>query len=661
MRNRNFEQELSLAVFDPKNLVRKYNDLMRFSRSSAMTFESTLDTIHIVNSMLSADSLIVEFLAVIQRYMEWSFLINERNSNIYREFLDRFYRMNAFDNDERVFIKLIRKVYPDSDPDSVFREVLLKLKKAYHQKAESFSAGSQFAEAVDLLDQLRRLENKYGFLKDTLYERTARAKAAYGIYSSYIGVAENSLKTGKSRIAKWYLDKAVQYAQANSELIITDTLYRKALFAFYLSSLARCDAINLKGDFTGAIECYNEFLRSLDSVSGSILTRELDQRIDKARVGMLLDLIVEVKRAIRLEKPDSALLLYDQALAVKNRIAGVTSLPSSIDSLKPVIERYRYDFLIIKAERYGTQMQYSHANNALIQARKITDEQHFSFDPVMDSLDKRIYPKYIEEQFARARPLIWTNQFNQARFYADSIENILNANGFIDEPEIKSALNSFRTKIKERVCWGASENIEILMIRAQRNTMNRNYLTALSLLDSALLISGTYPDCVLNPKKIHDTIFKYLPAKQYLEMMIKIDGNVSLEIYNGLVNLYMVAGKFYERNFLQQFGLNYLPLVDYVTSKSKEQLTLSIVNFYNNNKEYAEAFRYLKLLKKQGYPAKNAKELLKYIGQAMALTDYKSDPLKDPEILVDKYTGGDKWFTTFALFYLKEWKKIKYE
>jgi hypothetical protein len=566
-----------------------------------------------------------------------------------------------------VFLKLIRRVYPGSDADSVFRMVLLKLKEAYHQRAESFSAGSQFAEAVDMLDQLRQLENKFVFLKDTLYEQAARTKAAYGIYSSYIGVAQNSLNRGKSRIAKWYLDKAVQYATSNPSLIRTDTLYRNVLLAYHLSAMDGCDAIYMKGDFAGAIECYNDFLRSLDSVSGAVLAKELAQRIDKAREGQLFDLIAGVKKSVRLEEPDSALILFDQAVAVNNRMAGVTVLPASVDSLKPVIEQYRYEFLVTEAEQYGLKRQFTNAYDALTEAKKITDEQQHPVNPdhpvnpLLDTLERRIYPGYIEEQLARARPLIWTNQFIQAQHFADSIEHVLKENGFLNDLQIQSALNSYRSKIKDRVCWVASENIDVLMIRAQRNTMNRNYLTALSLLDSALLITRLYPDCTLKKEQIQDTILKYLPAKQYQEMMIKIDGDVSLGIYPGLVNLYLEAGKFYEKNSLQQFGLVYLPLFEYVSNKSKDQLTLGIVNYYYNKQEVSEAFRYLKLLKTEGYPAANAKELLKSIGQVMAEKDYRYEPLKDPLILIEQYTGGDQWFANFAAGYMKEWKRVKSE
>jgi hypothetical protein len=659
--NRDFGQKLALQLFDPKNLVRKYNDLMRFSRSSVMTFESTLDTIPLLIARCSTDSLIVEFLDVIQRYMRWSFLINERNSNIYREFLDRFYSMNAFDNDEEVFLKLIRKVYPGSDADSVFRELLLKLKRAYHLKAEAFSEGSQYAEAVDLLDHLNRLENKYAFLRDTFPDRAARMKAAYGIYSSYIGVAENCLKVGKNTIAKWYLEKAVRYAQANPLLSITDTLYREALFAYHLSSLAACDAFKLKGDFEGAIECYNDFLKRLDSASRSVLAHELNQRIDIARGGMLLVLIEQIRRSVKLGKTDSALFVFDQAIALKEQIIGMTAFSVAIDSLRPFIERYRYEYMITEVERYGTQRNFLAAYNALIRARQIAGGQQYPVDPVMDSLQRRIYPKYIEEQFARARPLIWTNQFQKARLFADSIEIILRENGFINDPEIKSVLNSYRTRIKDRMCWGASESIDILIIRAHRSTMSRNYFTALSLLDSALLISRIFPDCSLKTDQIRDTILKYLPAKQFQEMMMKIDGNISLEFYPGILTQYTEAGKFYESNSLQRFGLVYLPFIDYVTDKSKEQFTLSIVTYYQNSKEITEAFRYLKLLRQQGYPANKAKDLLRSAGQGMALKDYKSGPLKDPAVLIEQYTGGDEWFANFALFYLKEWQKVKSE
>jgi pentatricopeptide repeat protein len=220
---------------------------------------------------------------------------------------------------------------------------------------------------------------------------------------------------------------------------------------------------------------------------------------------------------------------------------------------------------------------------------------------------------------------------------------------------------SYRTKIDVRICWVASENMDVLLIRSQRNIINRNFLTALSLLDSAFLITTKYPDCSLDSDKLHDTIIKYLPAKQYQEMMIKLDGYVSLELFSGFVNQYLEAGKFHERNSLRQFGLVYLPLFDYVTEKSKEQFTLSVINYYLNNKDVAEAFRYLKLLKKQGYPSNTAKELLKSIGQKMASKDHRSEPLKDPSVFIEQYTNGDKWFANFEVSYMKEWNRLKNE
>jgi hypothetical protein len=661
IRNRDLEKRLNLEYFDPKNLARKYNDLMRFSRSAVMTFESTLDTVTALSSVSGQDSLIREFLAVIQRYMRWSLLINERNSSIYREFIDRFYDMNAFENDEQVFLKLIRKVYPGSDADSVTREILMKLKNEYHQRADYLSSDSQFAEAVDLLDQLDRLENKYIFLKDTLPDQAARMKAARGIYSSYIGVAENSLRMGKSEIAKWYLDKAVRYALGNPLLTITDSLYRKALVAYHLSSLALCDAVKMSGDFEGAIGCYNDFLNSMDSLSRSVLTGELDQRINSAREGILLGLTDEIRRSVRSGQPDSALILYDQAVALNRQIIGVQAGFAMLDSLKPVIERYRYEFMITEVERFGTMRNFLAAYNSLNKAKKIAVEQRYPADPVMDSLRGRIYPRYIEEQFARARPLIWTNRFSSANSFADSMETVLKENGFINDPEIKTVLNNYRTKIKERICWGASDRVNILLIRAHRSTMSRNYITALSLLDSALLVSRVHPDCSVRKDEVRDTISKYRPACQYQEMIIKIDGDVSLGFYPDIPNLYMDAGRFHERNSLQRFGLVFQPFIDYVSSKSKEQFTLSVAEYYENNSESREAIRYLELLRRQGYPEKKARDLLRSAGQALAHEDFKSDPLKDPALLIENYTRGEEWFINFVLSYMKEWERAKME
>ena len=202
IRARSFEKELSLANYDPRGLSVKCYHLLRFARSSAMTFESALDTIPVLNSRLSEDSLIISYLDLVKRYIRWSFLVNERNSGIYREFLDRFFEMQAFEDDEKALIKLIGKVYPVINADSIFTALLVNLKKAYQNEARMSTLQSRYAEAIGLLDHLRRLEDKYPFLKDTLADQDARQKAAYGIYSSYIGVAENSLNVGNDNIAK---------------------------------------------------------------------------------------------------------------------------------------------------------------------------------------------------------------------------------------------------------------------------------------------------------------------------------------------------------------------------------------------------------------------------------------------------------------------------
>jgi len=371
IRNRNFDQALSLDRYDPKGLSSKCYYLLRFTRSSAMTFESALDTIPVINSRLSEDSLIIEYLDVIKRYIRWSFLINERNSGIYREFLDRFYEMNAFDDDERILIKLIGKVYPIINPDSIFRETLVKLKKTYQKEAEELTERSLYAEAIGLLDHLRRLEDKYIFLKDTLAGQGAREKAAYGIYSSYIGVAENSIGIGKSNIAKWYLDKAYEYALSNPDLITTDSIYRNTLFKYQISALDRCDELKAKGDFDAAINCYSELAQSVDSATGSSLLKELDLRISMAREGVFHSLISEAKKYISTEKADSTMIAFDQAISLKGQIINPTNLSVYIDSLKPVTQQYRYEYLIKEIERAEKTREFTSAYNAFNQAKRI--------------------------------------------------------------------------------------------------------------------------------------------------------------------------------------------------------------------------------------------------------------------------------------------------
>jgi hypothetical protein len=254
--------------------------------------------------------------------------------------------------------------------------------------------------------------------------------------------------------------------------------------------------------------------------------------------------------------------------------------------------------------------------------------------------------------------LIWTNQFIRAENFADSVSVILTEKGFDKDPGVRSALESYKQKIKERICWEAEERIRILFIRAHRNIVSLNYIKALSLLDSALIITRDHPDCLPETDNLTDTVRKYMPAKQYQENMIKIEGNISLGMYDEFVPMYLETGEFHKNNSLRQFGLTWSPVYDFVEVKSREGLTLSVCRYYLGQGKISEAFRYLKLLKRQGFPAKEAREIMQSVGKEMAILDHQSQSNENPENMIRKYTEGDEWFAIFVKAYLKEWKKV---
>ena len=143
--------------------------------------------------------------------------------------------------------------------------------------------------------------------------------------------------------------------------------------------------------------------------------------------------------------------------------------------------------------------------------------------------------------------------------------------------------------------------------------------------------------------------------------MIRINGNISLGNYDGFVTLYNEAGRLYKNNGLQNYGLDFLLIYDFVSARSKESLSVAVCDHYLKGNEPDEAFRYLKLLKEQELPAEDAKQILIRMGIKMALKDYKSAPQTDPDIFVEKYTDSDEWFANFAKSYLKEWNRLKKE
>jgi hypothetical protein len=603
LNEKNLSLRLGLDSLDPEGFLAKYNRLTRFSLSATMTFRENLKTPGIMNSAFATDSLIQLFLDRMGCYIRWSNLVSERNSKIYDEFLERYFRLNAFEDDPEVIRNLVVKMFPGQNPDSVLAMISRKINKAYHDRANELLRNRQYADAVELLGNARKFSEINPYLIGVVNDRDIITTAANGIYDSYLGVAEGALRNGKPEMARSYMLRAQGYRKEHAAFVTSDSLFNKVFDELLAENVSRCDTLYAFSEYPEALDFYREFENGFDSLTFSLIH----------------------------------------------------------PGLNPKIQFCRYMIFIREGEKNLAKFEKPEAGRNFFLARQLSGEENYYPDPLLDSLCKVTYPFYLIHLLYAGEGRIWTNRLESARRFADSIAFIQRTTGAGSSRELSDALAGYRRKVEERVCWNANEAVEVFLLRSQRNRELKDFAMAAALTDSATLLIQLNTDCRIPSAGMSDTVSKYAQAVQFQKMQRNIDLLVVTGQYEKAIMGYLEMEHFFTLENIRRFALESKPMYDYVSERSRQELTVGAFLYFQGKKDLQEGFRYLKLLRLEDYPVKNAKPFLEWLGKEYAEKDFRDQPDEDPVTLVRNYTGRDKWMRRFRVEYYQEAALLRHQ
>ena len=110
-------------------------------------------------------------------------------------------------------------------------------------------------------------------------------------------------------------------------------------------------------------------------------------------------------------------------------------------------------------------------------------------------------------------------------------------------------------------------------------------------------------------------IFK--KCKQNIDLLV-IKGQ-----YEKAISGYLEMEHFFTSENIGRFGLDCNPMYDYVSERSRQELTIGAFLYFQGKNDLQEAFRYLKLLRLEDYPRKYARQFLEWLGKEYAGKDFR--------------------------------------
>jgi hypothetical protein len=603
IKERNFLERLNLDHFDPEGFQIKYSRLTNFSHSATMTFRENLKTPGVVNYTASPDSIIQSYLDGICRYIRWSMLVTERNSGIYNEFLERCFRVNAFVDESEVIRNLVSKIFPNQPIDSAMAAISNKIFKAYHERANRLMEDQLYPEAIELLANARKFSEINPWLTSSVNNTADFTRASNGIYNAYLGVADGAIRYGKNDMARSYMVRAQNYRKSHAAFVTADSVFIRVFKELVSSDLSHCDSLFNGKQYPEALQCYLDFEKGFDSLTLSLIHRDL----------------------------------------------------------KPKIQFCKYEMIIKEGLNNLSKLDKPEAGRNFFLAREFSEKEKFPPDTLLDSLCVATYPFYLVQLLKSSEVFIWSNRLEMARRFSDSIAFLQRTTGVQNSRELSDALAGYRRRIEQRTCWNANEAVEVFLLRAQRDRELKNFKIAALLTDSAILLVDQNPDCLISMLGVKDTMSKYKNAVDFQCMQQKIDLLVSTGQYEKCVSDYQAMMEFFFSKGIRRFGLDSIPMMDLIRDKSFPELTIQALLYYQRKNDFQETFAYIKLLRLQGYPKKNAKRYLEWAGREFAHYDFHQEALWNAVAKVRIYTGQDQWMKGFRVAYYSEARHLKHK
>jgi hypothetical protein len=148
---------------------------------------------------------------------------------VYLKVINFFETPSGWDNFKKEFISAFGNKFLNDAASREITNIHRRIYENYMISSDSLMQNEAFIEAVIFLNNAKTLCNYLPEFDCELFTFHKLSQAKYGIYDSYLSVAESAQNAGSNSLAYTYLAKARHFQVQNNHLIITSGTVDKAL------------------------------------------------------------------------------------------------------------------------------------------------------------------------------------------------------------------------------------------------------------------------------------------------------------------------------------------------------------------------------------------------------------------------------------------------
>ncbi len=657
--NKEFAQKLKLNIYDPIKFLSKIESLsqqvysLRFNINQIL---ASLDKMYYERGLSllksgAVDKAIYNFNKSIE--------INYYYCPAHYQLALIDYNTGKLDEAAVIIKEVLSKMYPDYTTQVLVKEMVQSINEAYLYEGNKMIKSEDFNEALVFLEKGKVFCSSTPGItcNEQLYSSIATAK--YGIFSSYLSVADKAVENSKFELAEIYINLAVKYQKENKADIINsgdiDIVLNKLMAKYIENGFVSNDAKK----FEQALTYFNKTIELQKLLQTTASFPRLNEGLKTAKNGIYQNFIAKATDCYLKTDYDNAEGITNQAILFQTNNSNEIANSNEAELLLAKIKYERYLILIKEGKDYLLVSSYENAVNKFEKARQLENNYNFIKAKNLDSLMQAAIKPIILKNIEKGNFKVFNGELSVAKEIITLVLSQQIKYNLGNDFDINTNLKILKDKIFTEECNNAQQEYDRNYNLAQQKITEKLFIEAEEYLEAAINITVVNAVCGISANSADNQKFIILPAVNYQKLLKNNEEAFKNNNFGLVIDKHIEAEKYYYQFQLDKFGLQHRSLFDYAISKNKVNFFTYLIDYYTTKNNCNDAFALLKELKTRNYPVKNTKLIQENLALQMAMNDFKQNPKSNPKIALLAYTNGDKWFKYFSKAYLKKRKSIK--
>lgn len=652
-----YPQNLNLHENDPIDFINKMNTLKQETTQKRYQLNQQLSVLDMLYYQRGNDFMTEGNLSEAERYYNKSLQVNPFYAPAQYQLARMLYNSGYVDTSAQMINLALLKMNPDPSTQQLLIQLGGDVYNELLNMGDRQTTEQNFIEAIALFERASWFCTTTPGMTCTDRLNKGLSQARYGIYHSYLQVAEKAIENKRLDIAGNYINQSLEYQKTHQDQIIAPTESMNLMDRLSRAYIDRGHQLNREKNYSDAlynfskadslIATYPSLTKQDDIASGIKFSRNgiYRQKTDAARI------------ALEAGKLDDAESLCNDALNYQQQYAKDVSDRSTAMSVMSKIKKKRYDIAISDGESSLNHSDNQKALNNFLLAKNLEKDYYFSKNDSLDIFIRLAAKPLTMQKIKDGQVKAWGNKLTEAReLYSQANADIKTYN-LDNDKELDTELKALKDKIFSQECSNAENEYKSKLDQATKQISQGDYSSAAVSYQQAIDVTNASILCNIDNSIARNEKERIKPAMEYQNLMKGVMDLAARTNYSECINKLKITGVFYETNRIDTFGLNHASTLNFIQNSSDVNFVFFGVDYFIKEKDYDSSLTLLKELMKRNYPVKYTKTIQYQLASKMAIRDKIAKPGNDYNINILKYTEGEKYLKYFKKMYKKTWKK----